>query len=343
MGSIIQPLGLLFFLVPTLLADLDKFYNPDFPFRPQNISGLSGLYNNVGSYYNATTYLEFIPLYGRTANEQPCENAMRKTFTYEFQSVLLIAERGPYNMGPNLINMYLTLWKPGVNFSSFPMDTKEVRLLPSLEWLLESSSWAYQVGDDVSFGRKPNGAEERGDIFNLTFAETSRTPYNLTGQVHGMGVLNQLDINMTACNRSLESGRFLVNLIDGNWSGTEGWNWAYPEVNLQFNAKTANLSVDGGFISIPYWLPNSSASKVGYTRQEDTLQGKVKIRFSGIIDQYHSDVLVNDTSTPTWLRSVGFHNNSANIGYNNVASGIHTRGWVAATVTIFLLAIGIRI
>lgn len=110
---------------------------------------------------------------------------------------------------------------------------------------------------------------------------------------------------MTACNKSLENGRSLVNLIDGNWSGTEGLNWTYPEVNLQFDAKTANLSIDGGFISVPSEPPNRSltANENGYGQQKDT-QGKVKIRFSRFIDQYHSEVLVNDTFTSTWLKPV---------------------------------------
>lgn len=139
-------------------------------------------------------------------------------------------------------------------------------------------------------------------------------------------MLNQLEIDMTACNKSLENSRFLVNLIDGNWSGTEGLNWNYPEVNLYFDAKTANLSIDGGFTSVPSEPPSRSvtANESGYGQPKHTLQGKVKIQFSGDIDQYHSDVLVDDTSTPTCLRSVGSQNNSANIRYDNVASAIQS-------------------
>lgn len=47
------------------------------------------------------------------------------------------------------------------------------------------------------------------------------------------------------------------------------------------------------------------------------LQGKIKISYFGVIDLYHSDILVNTSATPTWLRTVGFGNNSMNIGYDN--------------------------
>lgn len=181
-----------------------------------------------------------------------------------------------------------------------------------------------------------------GDIFNLTLSQTSKTPYNLTGQVVGLNTLNALDINLASCNTSLESDRFIVNLIDGHWSGTEGWNWTYPQVKLQFDAVTANLSVDGGFLSTPYLLSNSTDSTRGpvFGPGSDVIQGTVKIRVSGSIDQYHSDVLVNDSSIPTWLRTVGFQNNSANIGYTNATSGwvdVGPRFWAAAMVSSCLI------
>lgn len=43
-------LGLLLALTPILRADPDEDFNPDFPFRPHNVSGLASLYYRVGSY-----------------------------------------------------------------------------------------------------------------------------------------------------------------------------------------------------------------------------------------------------------------------------------------------------
>lgn len=45
------------------------------------------------------------------------------------------------------------------------------------------------------------------------------------------------------------------------------------------------------------------------------------MRFQGVIDPYHSDVLVNDSATTRWLPTVGYGNNSTNIGYESVAEG----------------------
>jgi hypothetical protein len=45
-----------------------------------------------------------------------------KTFTASFPSVLVITERGPYNVGHNAVNMGLSLWKPGSNFSTIPEE-----------------------------------------------------------------------------------------------------------------------------------------------------------------------------------------------------------------------------
>lgn len=134
----------------------------------------------------------------------------------------------------------------------------------------------------------------------------------------------------------------MINLIDGNWSGTEGWNWSYPQVDLQFDARSANLSIDGAFVALPFLRKNitDDTSVPPLPPRDDRVQGMAKIRFSGVIDQYHSDVLVNDTSTPTWLRTVGFQNNSANIGYYSAASACLQApplAWAAAVLTVSLL------
>lgn len=64
----------------------------------------------------------------------------------------------------------------------------------------------------------------------------------------------------------------------------------------------------------------------------DEVQGKIKILFFGVTDPYHPDALVNTSTTPTWLRTVGFGNNSMNIGYNSGAPDwSHLSNWGAAT------------
>jgi hypothetical protein len=85
-----------------------------------------------------------------------------------------------------------------------------------------------------------------------------------------------------------------------------------PTINLQFDGTTANLSLQGYF----------EGDSIDGDGVEDpgVITGELSVTFSGVIDSYHSDVLRNDTSTPTWLRTVGYQNNSANIGYTTSES-----------------------
>ena len=46
------------------------------------------------------------------------------------------------------------------------------------------------------------------------------------------------------------------------------------------------------------------------------IMGRIQMRFSGPLDAYHSDILYVNSSTPTWLRTVGFGNISL-ISANN--------------------------
>lgn len=100
-------------------------------------------------YFNATAQIELIPVVGwKTLNDSLCPSLRGKTFTASFPSVLAITERGPYNVGTNPVNMYLTFWDPGFNFStlggSFPAGITGIGDLmytsnPSLAGTLESS------------------------------------------------------------------------------------------------------------------------------------------------------------------------------------------------------------
>ena len=56
-----------------------------------------------------------------------------------------------------------------------------------------------------------------------------------------------------------------------------------------------------------------------------------------VIDPYHSDTLVNTSRTPTWLRTVGFGNNSMNIGYNSGSMSLpRPVRWEAAAIFSFV-------
>jgi len=43
--------------------------------------------------------------------------------------------------------------------------------------------------------------------------------------------------------------------------------------------------------------------------------------FGRHVDRYQSDVLINDTDTLTWLPTVGYQNNSLNVGCTTTSGG----------------------
>lgn len=93
------------------------------------------------------------------------------------------------------------------------------------------------------------------------------------------------------------------------------------------------------------WRHHCNLSLQGYVvanpvNGEGQIPGQFRLTFSGVIDKYHSDILRNDTSTPSWLRTVGFNNNSENIGYTNTTSGStgsHLMGSLPLTVIVSAL------
>jgi hypothetical protein len=101
-------------------------------------------------------------------------------------------------------------------------------------------------------------------------------------------------------------------------------------VNLEFDRATANYTVHVYFEA--YRLFGKGEDKFGGA----PAQGQFTLRFAGILDAYHSDVLDNDTTTPTWLRTVGFNNNSQNIGFTGAAgrmcSLVDAGSWALALV-----------
>ena len=103
----------------------------------------------------------------------------------------------------------------------------------------------------------------------------------------------------------------------------KGTKFPNPVINLQFDGQTANLSMKGYFSATPeeFTQPVSDAGS------PYTFAGQFIMTFSGVIDSYHSDVLRNDTAAPTWLRTVGYGNNSLNIGYADESKGNQVGLW----------------
>jgi hypothetical protein len=119
---------------------------------------------------------------------------------------------------------------------------------------------------------------------------------------------------MPVCNTTEWTDDYRFSMTNYRSYFAEDWNdYKYPEVSVQFNDKTANLTVDGIFYAKPFRQSNMTQHEpVGGSPE---VVGFVSVRFSGVVDEYHSDALSLDKSTPSWERTVGFENNPSNIGY----------------------------
>lgn len=157
------------------------------------------------------------------------------------------------------------------------------------------------------------------DVFNLTLSSNSKSSYALTSDNGGLFLDKEMitfNANMSSCS-SLESNEYRMIPTPLTPSGVPGGRWAYPSVNLKFDSRTANITVDGYFLGTSYLWANTTGgrSPLGPT----TVNGRISLSFNGVIDTYHSDLLLNESAIPKWIRTVGFGNNSLNIGYRSLA------------------------
>ncbi|KAJ5226528.1 hypothetical protein N7468_007753 [Penicillium chermesinum] len=143
-------------------------------------------------------------------------------------------------------------------------------------------------------------------------------------------------MDLKACDTSTESGQNRMTLVDRDYTNNAGWNWTYPVVNIQFDSETANFTLVGYAAGFPYLIDRyDSSNPLGPNKDE--VQGTIKVSFNGVIDPYHSDTLVNTSTMPTWLRTVGFGNNSINIGYNSGSMSLpRPVRWEAAAICSFV-------
>lgn len=118
------------------------------------------------------------------------------------------------------------------------------------------------------------------------------------------------------------------------WWSTRGWkNFTLPKMNVTFDDQTANFTLDGDFEASPFLRSNDTLYNGGTNGELGVgVQGTIQFTFKGVLDAYHSDVLDMNTSSPTWLRTVGFGNNSLNIA--NSGADRPRPGLGAATIGI---------
>jgi hypothetical protein len=134
---------------------------------------------------------------------------------------------------------------------------------------------------------------------------------------------------MPVCNTTELSGDYSVGVQELQSWDTEGWDdFRYPNISVQFDDKTANLTMDAVFSASPYVWPNVSEWS-GPTIGSPGATGFIQIRVSGVLDTYHSDLLSLNDTKPVWLRTVGFGNDSSNIGYESRAIKLSSEFTVA--------------
>lgn len=167
------------------------------------------------------------------------------------------------------------------------------------------------------------------DNFDFTLAQTNSAPYKLTSTLNDYYGEGPIPINMTRCNND-DIMEWDTNLISQTWWRNVGYHYTYPDpaLDLQFDGETANLTVTGYFDATPVSLGKNTFNTI-----DIEARGQIKISFSGTIDGYHSDELVEDSATPTWLRTVGFQNGSSTVGGTSGASVMAMPGtWTLAMV-----------
>ncbi|KAJ5611605.1 hypothetical protein N7528_008710 [Penicillium herquei] len=113
-----------------------------------------------------------------------------------------------------------------------------------------------------------------------------------------------------------------------------GTNFTNPVVDLQFDSMTANMTIKGYFFGVVQ-------SEIGSDLESwygNVFAGTFVLSFLGVIDSYHSDILKNDTATPTWIPTVGYNNNSLNVGYTNATTSGGSRQTSSYGLAMLLLS-----
>lgn len=142
---------------------------------------------------------------------------------------------------------------------------------------------------------------------------------------------------MPVCNTTELSGDYRVDIQEFRPWQAEDWDdFRWPDISVMFDDKTANLTLDAVFSARPYLWPNATESS-GRATASPGAHGFIQIYVSGVIDPYHSDSLSLEDETPTWLRTVGFGNDSSNIGYDSGAIKLSSK----YTISIMAVALGI--
>ena len=171
-----------------------------------------------------------------------------------------------------------------------------------------------------------NGSFTVPDLFNLTLAETTKAPYNLSSTFTQYGSESTFDttfpipFNMTSCNGTQDidwSGYMISNYY---WADT-GSNVTYPDPTLDilFDNETAKLTINA-YIQAAEGCGKKSENQ-DFCEADTIIEAKMTLTFEGTIDSVHSDQLETASSKPAWIRTVGFSNSTQTQTSGNSTSG----------------------
>lgn len=145
------------------------------------------------------------------------------------------------------------------------------------------------------------------------------------------------NFTLPVCNTTYLTGDYRMSINRIAWWNTDDWDdFRFPNVSVQFDDKTANLTLDGTFYARPF-VQRDYVELSGPTLDGPGAHGFIKVRFSGALDAYHSDTLILDTDEPSWLRTVGFGNDSSTIGYGSKAD--RARFGPVAAITAIMISV----
>ncbi|KAF5583354.1 uncharacterized protein FSUBG_13140 [Fusarium subglutinans] len=346
LNRIVQLYAVLFCLLTLCLAKDDEYYDNSTNYRPRNVTGLGDFYQWVGSYYNATAEVELRPIFGDVWNEtifgpnytdNLCPELKNSTQIVKYDAILSILEKGKWNAGINSVIFWLTLIpksSAGFNVSSLGTDFTYSSQPGGLQFPLYS---VHPSPDGYSRPQEGKGP----DIFNFTTTQTNSGAYNISALLQRNipeSYSSSLNLTMPVCNTTELSGDYRVGIEEyRSWQAEDWDDFRWPDISVLFDDKTANLTMDAVFSASPYVWPNATTEWSGPQTGSPGAHGFIQIRVSGVIDAYHSDSLSLRDETPVWLRTVGFGNDSSNIGYDSGSIKLSSE----FTISIMVVALGI--
>ncbi|RBR25714.1 uncharacterized protein FIESC28_01467 [Fusarium coffeatum] len=322
-----------------------KEYDPTENRRPENVTGLGDFYSWVGSYYNATVEAEFVVDF--TPYVEPhkqCEEVRNFSTTIKYDAILSVLEHRKENPGNNSLEFWLTLMPQ----ASGPTNVSDF----GAWWMRDGQNRSYVFSAqplDAPYYRLHTGP----DYFNFTTTQVTGGAYNFTETVAGLDAATWQNMKVPVCNSTEYKDEWRVTILDqgyyftqdeGLWTGSVEYD--YPKTSLQFDNKTANMTFAAFWVAYAIKQPNYHEvvdNPSLPTWRHSSVIGRVSFNFSGVLDEYHSDVLSLENSSPVWQRTVGFGNNPANIGYGDTPDNgaDRTIGGIGLALMAVIVSIGI--